>query len=242
MTTPQVFSGMSRQTQIALVCAGLLVVAIVGYFALISPKRSEAKNVRAETAQVQAQIARNKMSAYAKALPAVKAATVYKLAQAMPSDVSMADVILELNKVAQDSGIDFDQITPQTPTADTNYDVHPIDVVFSGNYYSLADFLLRVRNLVRVHGGKLMSHGRMYAVTGVTFSEDQEKKFPYISANLTIDAFVLGSGTAATTPTTSTSGTTTTTTSTSTTPTSTTPTTTTSSPPTSAAPATTPSS
>jgi Tfp pilus assembly protein PilO len=219
---PQTLSSMSRRNQIALVCAGLLLVAIIGYFALISPKRSEASDLKTQTASVQAQIDRNKMSPYAKALPAARAATVYRLAQAMPDDVAMADVILELNKIADDSGIAFNEITPQAPTTGTNYDVHPIKVVFSGNYYSLSDFLLRVRNLVRVHDGKLMSKGRAYAVTDVTFSEDSEKKFPHISATLTIDAFVVGKATSATQPPTA-AGTTTSTTATSTTPTTTTP-------------------
>jgi hypothetical protein len=73
-------------------------------------------------------------------------------------------------------------------------------------------------------------------VTDVTFSEDSKKKFPYISAGLTIDAFVVGKGTSATTEPPTATGTTTTTT----TPTSTTPTTTPSGG--TAAPATTPSS
>ena len=236
MTMPQTLSSMSRRNQIALVCAGLLLVAIIGYFALISSKRSEASDLKAQTASVQVQIDRNKMSPYAKALPAVRAATIYRLAQAMPDDVAMADVILELNKIAEDSGIAFNEITPQPPATDTNYEVHPIKVVFSGNYYSLSDFLLRVRNLVRVHDGKLMSKGRAYAVTDVTFSEDSEKKFPYISATLTIDAFVVGKGTSATQPTATETATT------STTPTSTTPTTTTTPSGASAASGTTPSS
>jgi len=242
---PQTLSNMPRRTQIALVCVGLFLVAVIGYFVLISPKKSEAGDLEAQTASVQSQIAQNKMSAYAKALPAARAATVYRLSKAMPDDVDMANVILELNKTAEDSGITFDQITPQAPIQDTNYDVHPLQLMFSGNYYSLSDFLMRVRNLVRVHNGKLMSKGRMYAVTDVTFSEDSKKKFPFISAGLTIDAFVVGktTGMSTTQPPTAT-GTTTTPTTTTTTPTSTTPTTTTPTPSSgaSAAPATTPSS
>jgi Tfp pilus assembly protein PilO len=224
VTQQRTATSVPRELQIVLVCAGLLVVAIAGYFLLISSKRSEAKDLRAETAKVQEQVDRNRTTAYAKALPAAKAATVYRLAQAMPSDVEMSNVILQLNQIAEDSGISFDEITPQAPTQDTNYDVHPITVVFTGNYYNLEDFLLRVRNLVRVHDGKLISDGRMFAVAGVTFAE-AEKKFPYVTATLTIDAFVLGSAQSAAPVAPTTSGTSTTTTSTTTT--STSPTTTT---------------
>lgn len=195
MTAQRASTGLTREMQIALICGGLLIVALAGYFTLVSSKRSEAKKLRAETAKVQAQIDRTRSTAYAKALPAVKSAAVFRLAQAMPDDVEMPNVMLELNQLAEDSGITFDEITPQTPIADTSFDVQPITVVFTGNYYSLADFLLRVRSLVRVHGGKLITKGRMFSVSGVTFSE-ADRKFPYISANLTIDSFVLGNGTA----------------------------------------------
>ena len=195
MTAQRASTGLTREMQIALICGALLFVAIAGYFTLVSSKRSEAKKLRAETVKVQAQIDRTRSTAYAKALPAVKSAAVFRLAQAMPDDVEMPNVMLELNQLAEDSGITFDEITPQTPIADTSFDVQPITVVFTGNYYSLADFLLRVRTLVRIHGGKLITKGRMFAVSGVTFSE-ADRKFPYISANLTIDSFVLSNGTA----------------------------------------------
>ncbi|HVR14009.1 MAG TPA: type 4a pilus biogenesis protein PilO [Gaiellaceae bacterium] len=195
MTAQRASTGLTREMQIALICGALLFVAIAGYFTLVSSKRSEAKKLRAETVKVQAQIDRTRSTAYAKALPAVKSAAVFRLAQAMPDDVEMPNVMLELNQLAEDSGITFDEITPQTPIADTSFDVQPITVVFTGNYYSLADFLLRVRTLVRIHGGKLITKGRMFSVSGVTFSE-ADRKFPYISANLTIDSFVLSNGTA----------------------------------------------
>lgn len=232
MTAQRASTGLTREMQIALICGGLLIVALAGYFTLVSSKRSEAKKLRAETAKVQAQIDRTRSTAYAKALPAVKSAAVFRLAQAMPDDVEMPNVMLELNQLAEDSGITFDEITPQTPIADTSFDVQPITVVFTGNYYSLADFLLRVRSLVRVHGGKLITKGRMFSVSGVTFSE-ADRKFPYISANLTIDSFVLSNGTA--TPAVPVAGATT---ATSTTQTTTTP----AAPATSAAPSTTPTS
>jgi Tfp pilus assembly protein PilO len=188
----RVFAGLSRERQVALVCAGLLLVAILGYFVLISPKRSTAHNLSAEKAQVEAQIERNRASALARNLPAIRAAHIFRLTKAIPDDVAMADVILELNQLAQASGISFDEIAPQSPTSETGYDIHPIALTFSGNFYSLADFLFRLRNLVQVHDKKLITRGRMFALSGLSFSEG-EKHFPQIKAELTVDAFVLGS-------------------------------------------------
>jgi type IV pilus assembly protein PilO len=221
MNASQTLRGLSRERQVALICAGLLLVAVLGYFVLVSPKRSTAHKLATEKAQVDKQIERNRASALGRNLPAIQSADVFRLTKAIPDNSDMPDLILELNQLAVAAGISFDEIAPQAATSDNAYEIHPVSLTFSGNFYSLADFLFRLRNLVRVHDHKLMTTGRMLAVSGVTFSEG-DQKFPQIKAVLTVDSFVLSStpaagatGTAASTSssssTTSTSTTTTTT-------------------------------
>jgi Tfp pilus assembly protein PilO len=183
------FSSLSRSAQIALVCSGLALVIVVGWFAVVAPKRSTASDLKEQTAAVQAQIDQNRSSAFSRALPAVRAASVFSLAKAMPNQVAMPDVILELNQLATDAGISFDEITPQAPAADTAFDVEPINMQFTGNFYNLSDFLLRMRNLVRVENGKLLAHGRMFAVSDLQFEEAQQH-FPIVTASMTVNAFV----------------------------------------------------
>jgi Tfp pilus assembly protein PilO len=182
-------SALSRSAQLGLVGAALLLVVVVGWFALVAPKRSTAADLKEQTAAVQTQIDRNRSSAFARALPAVRSASVFSLAKAMPNAVGMPDVMLELNQLATDSGISFDEITPQAPAADTAFDVEPITMQFTGNFYNLSDFLLRLRNLVRVENGKLLANGRMFAVSGLSFGE-AEQKFPVVTATMTVNAFV----------------------------------------------------
>jgi Tfp pilus assembly protein PilO len=222
MNVSQTLRGLSRERQVALICAGLLLVAVLGYFVLVSPKRSTAHKLSTETAQVEQQIERNRASSLGRNLPAIRSADVFRLTKAMPDNADVPDLILELNQLAVAAGISFDEIAPQAPTSDNTYEIHPISLTFSGNFYSLADFLFRVRNLVRVHDQKLATTGRMLAVSGVTFSEG-DQKFPQIKAVLTVDSFVLSSapavgatGTAATAASTSSSSTTSTSTSTTT--------------------------
>jgi Tfp pilus assembly protein PilO len=183
------FSALSRSAQIALVVGGLVLVAAVGWFAVVAPKRSTANDLKEQTAAVQAQIDQNRSTAFSRALPAVRSASVFSLAKAMPSQVEMPDVILELNQLATDSGISFDEISPQAPAADTAFDVEPINMQFTGNFYNLSDFLLRLRNLVRVENGKLFAHGRMFAVSDLGFEEAQQQ-FPIVTATMTVNAFV----------------------------------------------------
>ncbi len=219
------FASLSTRAQAALVAAALLLVAVVGYFALIAPKHSTAADLKKQTAAVQAQIDRNKSTAFTQALPAVRAASVFKLAEAMPSQLDTPDVILQLNQLAESSGIAFDQIQPGLAGASTSapdptvpFAAEPIQVQFTGSFYNLLAFLQRLRNLVRVENGNLFTAGRLFDVSDVAFAAGT-KGFPQVQATLNINAFVPQSpASTATTPgvtdttSTTTTGTTTTTT------------------------------
>lgn len=190
------FASLSPRAQGAVVAGVLLVVALLGYFVLISPKRTTAASLQKQTAAVQKQIDQNQSTAFTKALPAVRAASIFKLTQAMPSQLDTPDVILQLNQLADDSGLSFDQITPgggtsglvATTTTDP-FAAEPIQVQFTGNFYDLLSFLQRLRNLVRVENGNLFTAGRLFDVSEVAFAAGT-KGFPQIQATLTINAFV----------------------------------------------------
>ena len=210
-----------KAAQFALVATLLLLVLLMGYFTLISPKKSTAADLKKQTAAVQGQINHNRSSAFTQALPAVRSASVFSVTQAMPNKLDTPDVILELNGLAQESGISFDSITPGTTSSTTispdPFATEPIQAQFTGSYYNLLTFLQRVRNLVRVQNGKLFTAGRLFDVSSVSLAKG-ENGWPQVQATLTINEFVPQSvaattPTAAGTDTTSTSTTATTTTS-----------------------------
>lgn len=213
---------MSTGGQVALIVGALLLVSVIGYFALIGPKRSEANSLKAQTGVVQAQIAANRSSAFTQALPAVRSASVFRLAMAMPTKPQTPDVLLQLNALAQDSGISFDSITPGASSSTVGvvstdpFAAEPIQVQFTGSFYNLLTFLQRMRNLVRVQGNRLYTAGRLFDVSAVSFSEGK-KGWPQVQATLTINAFVPQSQTVAPTAPGSTTSTTTTSTTTGTT-------------------------
>ena len=184
---------MSRRAQLALVVVALVAVAVLGYLALVAPKRSTAVELERDAAATQARIAEYRASTPAKkAVLAAKAAEVFKLAKAMPDTTDMSGVVLELAQMAADTGIEFDAITPGAPTAGTGYQALPITVVFRGNFYTLTDFLYRLRSLVAVRDGRLSARGRLFAVDSLTFSEDDKQRFPHVKTELTVTAFVYG--------------------------------------------------
>jgi Tfp pilus assembly protein PilO len=221
---------MSKGGQVALIVGALLLVSVIGYFALIGPKRSQANSMKQQTAAVEAQIAANRSSAFTQALPAVRSASVFRLAMAMPTKLQTPDVLLQLNALANESGISFDRIAPNAssgtavaPGLTTTTDpfvAEPIQVQFTGSFYNLLTFLQRVRNLVRVQGNRLYTAGRLFDVSQVSFSE-AAAGWPKIQATLTLNAFVpappqpavpaVPGSTTSTTTTSTTTGTTTTT-------------------------------
>jgi Tfp pilus assembly protein PilO len=218
-------ASLPKAAQFVLVASLLLVVSLMGYFTLISPKKSTAADLKQQTAVVQGQINHNRSSAFTQALPAVRSASVFSVTQAMPNKLDTPDVILTLSGLAQESGISFDSITPQgastsTTTTPDPFATEPIQAKFTGSFYNLLTFLQRVRNLVRVQNGKLFTAGRLFDVSSVSLAEGSNG-WPQVSATLTINEFVPQSVAVTTPATAGTDTTSTTTTATTTTPNST---------------------
>jgi Tfp pilus assembly protein PilO len=181
------------------IVVGLLVYGLAGYFLLISPQRGKAADLKKETAATEQQIQQYRtLAAQARATPPIRVAELFRLTKAMPDDVDMAGVLLELSRVARETGIEFDSITPQGPAAATGYTTIPITLEFDGNYYELSDFLFRLRSLVRVQSGRLDAQGRLFVVESISFNES-ERTFPRIKASLTVRAFVYGDATSTST-------------------------------------------
>jgi len=183
-----------KPAAIALVVVCLLVAAGLGYFVLISPKRSAATELTAqiELTETEIQTRRIEQRTAPTAEP-IRAADLFRVTKAMPSKSDMPGVLLELNRIARETGIRFESITPQDGTDAGGYLRQPIDLVFEGNFYELSDFLYRVRTLVAVHNGELRAKGRLFTVRTLSFVEG-ERSFPQIKATLGVDAYVFGTG------------------------------------------------
>jgi Tfp pilus assembly protein PilO len=194
---------------IALIVVGALVAGAAGWFLLVAPKRAEAAHLQKEIDTAQAQVASYHMaSLQAKNRTPIRVADLFRLAKAMPDSADMSGVLLQLNQIAADTGITFQSIAPQTSVPISGYQAMPIQLTFEGNFYNLADFLFRLRNLVAVQHGQLSATGRLFAIDTLSFSQSQ-KGFPQIAATLVVDAFVYGTQTTASaTPTTTTATTT----------------------------------
>jgi Tfp pilus assembly protein PilN len=171
-----------------------LVVAAFGWFVLVSPQRSRAASLDVEIVQIEQQISESRAAQLqSSGAQPIRTADLFRLTKAMPADHDIAGVMLELSRVAAETGIVFESIKPQATSAAGTNRAQSIDLVFTGNFYSLSDFLYRLRNLVSVQKGRLLANGRLFAVEKLAFSESPAG-FPSIRAFLTVSAFLYGSG------------------------------------------------
>jgi hypothetical protein len=182
---------------IAGVC--ILLYAGAGYFLVVSPKKGEAIQLdeAIAAANVKLVAARAAAAAAQNDTQPIAVADIFRLATAMPSSPDMPGILLELSRIAEETGIRFKSISPQSAVSVGAYQSVPIDVTFDGSFYALSDFLFRLRTLVSVRRGELHAAGRLFSVEAVDFSE-AEAGFPMLAAVLKLQAYVYGTDASAT--------------------------------------------
>jgi hypothetical protein len=180
----------------AIVGVVILAFAGGGYFMVVSPKKAEVMRLDEEIAAAQVDL-RDALAATAAQddTQPIAVADIFRLATAMPSTPDMPGILLELSRIADETGIRFKSITPQSALPVGAYQVVPIDVAFDGSFYALSDLLFRLRTLVTVRRGELHAAGRLFAVESVDFSES-DRGFPLLAATLKLNAYVYGLNTA----------------------------------------------
>ncbi len=180
--------------QLALVAGGVFVILLLGYFVLVSSEKGKASSLSKQIDSTNTQIiAARALSHQSRQVQPIKVATLFRLTKAMPDQTDMAGILLQLNLVASQAGISFDSIRPGDSALLAGYQSVPITIQFTGNYYGLVDFLLRLRDLVDVQNGQLAANGRLFAVDTLNFNEGADG-FPQVAATLVVDAFVYGTG------------------------------------------------
>jgi hypothetical protein len=188
-------SKLRTEYKVALLVGGILVVLVAGWFSAIAPKRHEAADLKQQIADTRDQISAAQGVPTQAAPPPIRIADLFKLSRAMPNTADIPGVILQLSRVAGETGVKFESITPHDPVPYGAYEQVSVDLSFEGRFYDLSDFLYRLRNLVGVHEGVLDATGRLFTVDSITFNQGAAS-FPQVKATLTVSAYVFGNGTA----------------------------------------------
>ena len=174
---------------IAAVAGGLLAFAVLGYLLVVSPQKSKAAKLTTQIATAQQTLQTAMVASHVKPQADPRVDELFKLTKAMPSTSDMPGILVQLSRVADDTGIAFDSITPSTPSPVGSYQSMPVSVAFHGNYYELSDFLFRLDNLVKKHDGKLDADGRLFSVNSIDFSKGDSST---LAAQITATAYIYG--------------------------------------------------
>lgn len=170
----------------------VVIVAAVAYMLVIRPKRAEAGRLDEQIAEMQMKVTSARLASRSQqSASTIKVADVFEVSKAMPDTDDMPGIILDLNSVAEATGIRFLSIQPSAATPKTGYSAISIALTFEGNYFDLTDFLFRLRNLVTVRDGRLASSGRLFTLDTLSMKEGKAG-FPQIEAGLTLSAYVYG--------------------------------------------------
>jgi Tfp pilus assembly protein PilO len=184
----------SRGGAVAAIVAGDLLLLVFGWFLLVGPQRSTAASIKrsadateAQAAQASAELSSSTTPVVQPKQPEIKTAYLYKLSKAMPMTTDMPNLLLELNQVVQESGVQLASISP-TPPDSTG--TSAIQLSVTGDFYSLTDLLYRLRSLVSVHNGALDVSGRLFAVKSVDLTPTGAGR--ELNANISLNAFTFG--------------------------------------------------
>jgi len=147
---------MRGRSRIILASVAVVLVCLVMYFFFISPQREELALVRDQieaaenqTSQLRVELQRlRELQANAPELEAELA----RIRQFVPSRPELANLIFQIQRAADQAGLDFVQITPNLPAAPPEgaalAEVRS-QIGATGGYFALQDFIRRLYNLDR---------------------------------------------------------------------------------------------
>ena len=171
--------------------AAVVVYAAVVWLLLVSPKRGEAADARAEVAAAEIRLAEARAVSTRPKGAGTPVADLFRLVKAMPGSADQPGLVLELDRLARATGVTLRVIAPQEPLAAVGGPTSvPLSVTVAGSYFRIARFVQRVQGLVKVRGGKVRARGRLFTVQSLELSESATKKFPNLDATIVLNAYV----------------------------------------------------
>ena len=70
----------------------------------------------------------------------------------VPQSTQVPSLLVQIQDLADQSGIDFLSVSPGEPTEADGFQIIPLSLSFTGTYFDLSDFAYRVEQLVAAPG------------------------------------------------------------------------------------------
>jgi Tfp pilus assembly protein PilO len=182
---------LSTRSTVLLIVGVVIVYAAALWLLFVSPKRADLATAREDLVAAELRLAEAQTTARRPSTGGTNVADVLRLAKAMPSTADQSGLVLEVSRLAKQSGVTLRSISPKDPIAGVGSPaLIPVTVTLTGSYRQITRFLERTRELVRVRNGKIRATGRLLSVHSVSLIESVGGGFPKLDATLEIDAYV----------------------------------------------------
>lgn len=180
---------MSRRNIYILSGVGLIALIALFWFFLLSPLREGIAETEAQIeverqSLMAAQAKLAQLEQYRKAALRNEA-RLLELAKMVPSSDEVPSLILQVQDLASEAGIDFLQISPGEAQAVGDYSVIALSLQMEGTFFDINDFIYRAEQLAA-------GPGRLLSVAQVDLapaSEAKKGKSPDLAAGITMKAF-----------------------------------------------------
>ena len=175
--------------------AALILVLLVGWFAFVSPQRSQAAQLDDDIGE-----ARTKL-ALAEALlrgTDERTADLVRLTAAMPAEVRMSSILRQLSTTAAQANVRINSISPQAATPVGTYYTIPLAITLEGRYFNIARFLRLLQGRTVVVADQVTGKGRLYSVPQIQLTGGGEGRL--LQGTMTVDAYSYSGATPAPTP------------------------------------------
>jgi Tfp pilus assembly protein PilO len=199
---------MSRKVRMILMAFGLVAFAAVVWFFVLSPIRADITVTEAAIEDVQSRLSVAEstlgQAETTRAEGRRNQARLLELAKMIPASDELPSLLLQIQDLADQSGIDFISITPgeASEVEGVEFPILPLDLTFTGTFFDLSDFVYRAEQMVA-------GPGRLLAIKSINLSLSSSAQpasasvSPDLDVSLSLLAFVLspagtgGSGAAA---------------------------------------------
>ena len=175
------------------IVGGLLAVVVVAmyYFFVLSPLRAKVADTQTQidAAQIELVTLQSRLAQMAQSKQVAKQneARMLELSKMLPNEDEIPSLLLQIQDLATESGIDFMTMTPSKSTEATvgGYAPVPMSLQFAGTFFDVNDFLYRTEQLAAAPG-RLLSVQTMTLAPVGTMTVGVS---PTLTVNMTLLAY-----------------------------------------------------
>ncbi len=187
---------MSRKIRMALSAGALVVIVALAWFFLISPLRGDIAEtdqaIQAESTKLAAAQAKLAQAEATRAEGKKNQARLMELAKMVPDSSQVPSLLVQIQDLADQSGIQFKSVSPGEPQESDGFQIIPLTLDFAGTYFDLSDFAYRAEQLV-AGPGRLLTVKSIQLQLGTTTEEGSAKvkSSPGLNISMTLYAFCM---------------------------------------------------